>query len=172
MLPNKTFFLVQEMGLEPTQLSYTPLKRARLPIPPLRHRGHSNRSPGPHATGYCVCGGVVGAPEPPPGWASAGPAGAAGAGVAGAEIGAVGTDFITEPPSTLPLTKAISRVVSTKPTKPATVSRWSSVVALRAPKAAIVEPPPNTERSAPLPCWSRTTRIRKMQSRTCSVYSR
>src|SRR5690606_4050989 len=29
---------------------------------------------------------------------------------------------------------------------------WRQVVALRAPKAVIVEPPPKTERSAPLPC--------------------
>ena len=32
-----TFLLVRETGLEPVHQRYTPLKRARLPIPPLPH---------------------------------------------------------------------------------------------------------------------------------------
>jgi len=66
----------------------------------------------------------------------------------------------------------IISVVTTKTMNEMTVILCSSVVAPRAPKAVWVLPPPKTERSAPLPCCSRTTRIRKTQTRTCSVYSR
>ena len=34
---SKCFFLVRETGLEPVRDYHTPLKRARLPIPPLSH---------------------------------------------------------------------------------------------------------------------------------------
>ena len=33
------FFLVRETGLEPVRIIHTPLKRARLPVPPLSHWG-------------------------------------------------------------------------------------------------------------------------------------
>jgi len=71
-----------------------------------------------------------------------------------------------------PFTREIETVVRMKITNEATVSLCSSVVAPRAPKAVWVLPPPKTERSAPLPCWSRTTRIRNTQTRTCMTYNR
>jgi hypothetical protein len=72
------------------------------------------------------------------------------------------------PPCRMPM----NMVVRMKSTKEVTVSLWSRVVALRAPKAVCVLPPPNTERSAPLPCWRSTTRMRKTQTMTWMTYSR
>src|SRR3954453_5813852 len=99
-----------------------------------------------------------------------------GAGLAGVVAGAVlaaaafWAPDITVP--VFPLTSAIDTVVTMKITNEATVSLCSSVVAPRAPKAVWVLPPPKTERSAPLPCCNRTTRIRNTQTMTCSAYSR
>jgi hypothetical protein len=54
-----------------------------------------------------------------------------------------------------------------KPTKAPVVSLCRNVVAPRAPKAVWLPPPPKAPAmSAPLPCWSRTTRIRKKQMMT------
>ena len=35
--PTTCFSLVRETGLEPVRCNHTPLKRARLPVPPLSH---------------------------------------------------------------------------------------------------------------------------------------
>ena len=65
-----------------------------------------------------------------------------------------------------------SRIVRTsdstmKPMKAPVVSLCSSVVAPRAPNAVCVPPPPNAPAmSAPFPCWTRTTRMRKKQMKT------
>ena len=37
---NRLLFLVRETGLEPVRCNHTPLKRARLPVPPLSHICH------------------------------------------------------------------------------------------------------------------------------------
>ena len=74
--------------------------------------------------------------------------------------------LMTEPAVPPPCRKPMVMVVRIKATKPATVSLCSRVAAPRAPKADWVLPPPKTERSAPLPCCSRTTRIRNRQTTT------
>src|SRR3954470_3193203 len=104
------------------------------------------------------------------GFAGAGTAGLAGAVFVAAAF-ALPCPVITVPP-TPPLKRAIDTVVRMKITNEDTVSLCNSVVALRAPKAVWVLPPPKTERSAPLPCCNRTTRIRNTQTMTCSAYSR
>ena len=74
--------------------------------------------------------------------------------------------LITEPPPPVFCMRPIDIVVTMNATNPPTVSLCNRVAAPRAPNAACVAPPPNTDRSAPLPCWSNTTRIRNRETST------
>ena len=63
--------------------------------------------------------------------------------------------------------------VMTNNTKNEVVSLCSSVVAPRAPNAVCEPPPPNAPaRSAPFPCCTRTTRIRKTLMMMCRTTSK
>ena len=127
-------------------LPHTPLKRTCLPIPPRRHGlllGHGAR-------GRRLRRRLTGA---------------AGTGAAGA-----GADFAAGAFSGRTEARGrASRIVRSsattmKATNPPVVSLCSRVVAPRAPKAVCVPPPPKAPAmSAPFPCWTRTTRIRKKQ---------
>src|SRR5262249_15623844 len=129
--------------------------------------------------GLCVegcagfgCVDVPGAVVPVAGWADSGAGAAPGFACAGAGAGAFcaaafpGRVWVTE------FRGLASRIESTrdsttKPTNAPVVSLWRNVVAPRAPKAVWLPPPPKAPAmSAPLPCWSRTTRIRKKQMMT------
>src|SRR5437764_8891945 len=119
-------------------LPHTPLKRARLPIPPLglKEPALTGRPGGTPADRRILprsqCGVLAGA-------AGAGAAGFAGAGAAGlagavfvAAAFALPCPAITVPP-TPPLKRAIETVVRMKMTNEATVSLCNSVVAPRPP---------------------------------------
>jgi len=90
------------------------------------------------------------------------------AGAVGAAVRLFITDDLGRPCRTA---RAID--VMTKSTKNVVVNLCRSVVAPRAPNAVCDPPPPNAPaRSAPFPCWTRTTRIRKMLTMTCKITRR
>src|SRR5438552_17731770 len=126
---------------------HTPLKRARLPIPPLgqlkdqeipRLPFASLRVARDDAFAYFFAGALLAAP------------------------------LITDDRGCACMTASVSEVITNR-TKNAVVSLCRSVVAPRAPNAVCDPPAPNAPaRSAPCPCCTRTTRIRHGLRLTCN----
>src|SRR5689334_16049814 len=152
------------VGRTRTGMGY-PIRPSNVRVYQFHHDGTGGRFYG--LTGLPVEGAgaeVAGAALPVAG------AGAAGAGAAGAgafcAAALPGSVWITEDRGRASRIER-SIEISTKPTKAPVVSLWRNVVAPRAPKAVWLPPPPKAPAmSAPLPCWSRTTRIRKKQITT------
>ena len=88
------------------------------------------------------------------------------------DVGAGFLPLMTEPRGRACSTASAIDVI-TNSTKNVVVNLCKSVVAPRAPNAVCDPPPPNAPaRSAPFPCWTRTTRIRKMLTMTCKITRR